>query len=115
MKATVLSDNIACGNIGGEWGLCIYIEYQGKKILLDTGSSDLFLKNAEKLGIGNLGGAKNVAGWFRSNASTLQEIMNVFICESRVAEGVRFSVLVRQDNVVLPVKKEPDKPEREQA
>ena len=41
--------------------------------------------------------------------------MNVFISESRVAEGVRFSVLVRQDNVVLPVKKEPDKPEREQA
>ena len=51
MKETVLYDNIACGDIGGEWGLCIYIEYRGKKILLDTGSSDLFLKNAEKLGI----------------------------------------------------------------
>ena len=92
-----------------------------KKMLEENGGKSVhfqpseFARYAEKLGIGNLGGAKNVAGWFRSNASTLQEIMNVFICESRVAEGVRFSVLVRQDNVVLPVKKEPDKPEREQA
>lgn len=51
MRATVLSDNIACGDIGGEWGLSIYIQYRDKNILLDTGASDLFLKNAEKLGI----------------------------------------------------------------
>lgn len=51
MKATVLVDNISKGNIAGEWGLSIYIEYKKNNILLDTGSSGLFLKNAEKLGI----------------------------------------------------------------
>lgn len=50
MFATVLTDNIADGNLKGEWGLSIYIEYQGKKFLLDTGASDLFAYNAEKLG-----------------------------------------------------------------
>ena len=50
MKAIVLVDNIPQGNLAGEWGLSIYIEYQGKHILLDTGSSGLFLKNAGKLG-----------------------------------------------------------------
>ena len=51
MKATVLVDNISHDNIIGEWGLSIFIEYQDKKILLDTGASGLFLRNAEKLGI----------------------------------------------------------------
>ncbi|MDY5870594.1 MAG: MBL fold metallo-hydrolase, partial [Lachnospiraceae bacterium] len=49
MKATVLVDNIPLRDVPGEWGLCIYIEYQGKKILLDTGGSELFVKNATKL------------------------------------------------------------------
>ena len=48
MKATVIVDNI--GNIyPGEWGLCIYIENNGKNILLDAGSSNLFIDNAKKL------------------------------------------------------------------
>ncbi|MGN1442537.1 MAG: MBL fold metallo-hydrolase [Acutalibacteraceae bacterium] len=51
MKATVLVDNIADNGLSGEWGLSIYIEYNDKKILLDTGASDLFLKNAEKIGL----------------------------------------------------------------
>lgn len=51
MRATVIVDNIENNGIKGEWGLCIYIEYNGKKILLDTGASALFAKNAEKLGI----------------------------------------------------------------
>lgn len=50
MRATVLIDNIADGELQGEWGLSIYIEYQDRNILLDTGASDLFMKNAEKLG-----------------------------------------------------------------
>ena len=49
MLATILIDNIACGELKGEWGLSIYIEYNGKNILLDTGASDLFAKNAQKL------------------------------------------------------------------
>ena len=50
MLATVLIDNISCGEMEGEWGLSIYIEYNEKNILLDTGASDLFAKNAKKLG-----------------------------------------------------------------
>ena len=49
MKATVLADNIADGELLGEWGLCIYIEYNGRKILLDTGASDRFVINAQTL------------------------------------------------------------------
>lgn len=51
MKATVLADNIGSGGLTGEWGLAVYIEYNGANILLDTGASRLFLENAEKLGI----------------------------------------------------------------
>jgi len=51
MKATIVVDNKKSGDIHGEWGLSIYIEYLEKKILLDTGASDLFVSNAEKLGI----------------------------------------------------------------
>lgn len=34
-----------------EHGLSLYIESKGKKILFDTGASDLFFKNASKLGV----------------------------------------------------------------
>lgn len=51
MKATVLVDNIGFDGLIGEWGLCIYIVYRDKKILLDTGASELFAENAKKLGI----------------------------------------------------------------
>ncbi|MCP1100909.1 7,8-dihydropterin-6-yl-methyl-4-(beta-D-ribofuranosyl)aminobenzene 5'-phosphate synthase [Aequitasia blattaphilus] len=51
MKATVIVDNIGNERIFGEWGLCIHIEYKGKNILLDTGASSLFIRNAEQLNI----------------------------------------------------------------
>lgn len=51
MRATVVVDNRKSGALRGEWGLCIYIEYGEKKILLDTGASELFMGNAAKLGI----------------------------------------------------------------
>lgn len=51
MKITVLSDNTACGELLGEWGLSLYIEYEGHRYLLDTGASGLFAQNARKLGI----------------------------------------------------------------
>ncbi len=50
-KATVIVDNNASGELKGEWGLSVFIEYGEKKILLDVGASNLFLKNAEKLGL----------------------------------------------------------------
>ena len=49
MKATVLVDNISSASLCGEWGLSIYIEYNDINILLDTGASSLFSKNAKKL------------------------------------------------------------------
>jgi len=51
MKITVLSDNIGCGELKGEWGLSFFIEFGGKYYLLDVGGSDLFLYNARKLGL----------------------------------------------------------------
>ena len=51
MKATVLADNIGEGPLAGEWGLSIYIEYENKKILLDTGASALFVENAKAMDI----------------------------------------------------------------
>lgn len=51
MKITVISDNIGSGELKGEWGLSFFIEYEGKRLLFDTGGSELFLTNAEKLGL----------------------------------------------------------------
>ena len=35
----------------GEWGLCVYTEFNGKRILLDTGASTQFAKNAADMNI----------------------------------------------------------------
>ena len=51
LKATVLIDNIAENGFLSEWGFCVWISYKGKNYLLDTGSSDKYLQNAEKLGV----------------------------------------------------------------
>lgn len=51
MKLTVLTDNCAGRNCLAEHGLSYFIEHQGEKFLLDTGHSDVFLKNSERLGI----------------------------------------------------------------
>ncbi len=52
MKLRVLIDNITKDDkLLDEWGLSLYIEYKEQKILLDTGASDAFLKNAQAMGI----------------------------------------------------------------
>lgn len=52
MKITSLVDNVSNrDNIDPEHGLSLYIEFKDKKILFDMGQSDLFAKNAEKLGV----------------------------------------------------------------
>lgn len=52
MKIAVLNDNRFNGKCLCEHGLSLFIETdEGLKILFDTGPSDLFLKNAEFLGI----------------------------------------------------------------
>lgn len=47
---TFLNDNRPSGNLSSEHGLSILVEAD-EKILFDTGPSDVFLRNAEKLGI----------------------------------------------------------------
>lgn len=51
MIAKVLVDNLTKSTLLPEWGLSLYLEYEGHKILLDTGASDRFLKNADACGI----------------------------------------------------------------
>lgn len=54
VKITVLSDNYSnaqCPEFLTEHGYSLYIEFNGQKILVDTGASDNFLKNAEVLGL----------------------------------------------------------------
>ena len=52
MKWTVLSDNRRCDDsLETEHGLSILLETKKHRILLDTGASDVFIRNAEKMGI----------------------------------------------------------------
>ena len=52
MKITVLAENRKFDDtLESEHGLCIYLETENYKCLLDTGASDVFITNAEKLGI----------------------------------------------------------------
>ena len=52
MKWTVLSDNRSTNSrLSTEHGLSILLETERHKILLDTGASDVFIRNAEQLGI----------------------------------------------------------------
>lgn len=52
MKWTVLSDNRTCDSrLETEHGLSILLETKQLRVLLDTGASDVFARNAEKLGV----------------------------------------------------------------
>ena len=51
MKVYVLSDNTGSGVYEGEHGLSLYIEYGENRILLDAGRSDLFYRNALRMGV----------------------------------------------------------------
>jgi 7,8-dihydropterin-6-yl-methyl-4-(beta-D-ribofuranosyl)aminobenzene 5'-phosphate synthase len=51
VKFSVLSDAKAVDGYGSEHGLSFLIEVDHKKFLFDTGASDLYLRNAEKLGL----------------------------------------------------------------
>ena len=52
MKWTILSDNRSSdSHLSTEHGLSILLETEQHKILLDTGASDLFIRNAGQLGI----------------------------------------------------------------
>ena len=52
MKIICLAENTeGVSGCEAEHGLCLYVETKNHKLLLDTGASDLFSLNAEKLGI----------------------------------------------------------------
>lgn len=51
LKATVLIDSVAAGNLKNEWGLSLFLEYNDKTLLLDTGCSQKFLQNAQILAL----------------------------------------------------------------
>lgn len=51
MKLSVLTENQAGGKFLAEHGLSYLVEIDGEQILFDTGHSDVFLKNANRLGI----------------------------------------------------------------
>lgn len=51
MKIKVLVENTAEDGLSPEHGLCLYIEYRGKRYLVDSGASELFAANAEKIGV----------------------------------------------------------------
>jgi 7,8-dihydropterin-6-yl-methyl-4-(beta-D-ribofuranosyl)aminobenzene 5'-phosphate synthase len=55
MKITVLAENSVCKsnsqNLKAENGLSLFIEFDERKILFDTGQSDIFIHNAREMGI----------------------------------------------------------------
>ena len=51
LTAKILVDNLSGEGLLSEWGFCVYITYNGKNYLLDTGSSDKYLTNAHRLGV----------------------------------------------------------------
>ena len=52
MRIVCLIENTeGSAGCGIEHGLCLYVETERHKLLLDTGASDLFIKNAEKKGV----------------------------------------------------------------
>lgn len=51
MYARVLIDNLAPEGFTAEWGLAVWIEYEGHKLLLDTGTTGAFAENARGMGI----------------------------------------------------------------
>ncbi len=59
MKISILVENSAGGRFAAEHGLSYYIQYNDFKLLFDTGYSDIFLQNAQKLGT-NLDKVENV-------------------------------------------------------
>lgn len=51
MRIKVLVDNNTKSTLQAEWGLSLCIEYEGRRILLDAGTTGIFADNAKALGI----------------------------------------------------------------
>lgn len=51
MKIKILIDNKTKNEWNAEWGLAVWVEYEGHKILLDAGTSGIFTENADSMGV----------------------------------------------------------------
>lgn len=51
MIVKVLIENNGSEGLCAEHGLCLYVEYKNKKYLIDSGASEQFATNADKMGI----------------------------------------------------------------
>ncbi len=51
MKISVLTDNHSGEHTPAEHGLSYFVEYEGKRLLFDSGQSDMFLRNAGTMNI----------------------------------------------------------------
>lgn len=51
MKIVSLVEDTTCGELQAEHGLSVYIETDRHRVLFDVGTTDLFIRNAKKLGI----------------------------------------------------------------
>ena len=51
MRFKILIDNISGDELTAEWGLAVWIEYEGHQFLLDTGTTGSFAANAEAVGV----------------------------------------------------------------
>ena len=51
MKIKILIDNKTKNEWNAEWGLAVWVEYEGHRILLDAGTSGIFTENADSMGV----------------------------------------------------------------
>ena len=51
MIVKVLVENTAADNLTAEHGLCLYVEYNNRSYLIDSGASEIFAGNAEKMSV----------------------------------------------------------------
>ena len=51
INITTLIDNTAADNLESEHGLSLWLEFEDKQVLFDTGQTDMILRNAKLLGI----------------------------------------------------------------
>ena len=79
-RLTVIVDNVAVGDWTGEWGLSILAEHRGKRILVDTGASDLFQKNMDRLGL----------------ALELTQVGTAFLCTGHCTKQRAYDILQQE-------------------
>ena len=51
MRLVTLVEDTTAGSLPAEHGLSIYVETEKHKLLFDVGTTDLFIRNAQALGI----------------------------------------------------------------